>query len=204
MQKLPAMLSALLLVPALTACSAGQSSATTASSSPDSLIGNTVDHALDEAGTRLKSENITISNDRPGLPRAEITPQGDLLIGGKAVPVTPAQRAMLLDYHAQIMAIAAQGMEIGRQGASLGMKAAGEALTAVFSGQSDKDIERRVEAQAQGIKRSALKICDRLPELMASQQKLAATLPAFKPYATMTRKDIDDCRTDALHDDDNN
>src|SRR5579875_291658 len=188
MQKLPAMLSALLLVPALTACSAGQSSATTASSSPDSLIGNTVDHALDEAGTRLKSENITISNDRPGLPRAEITPQGD----------------MLLDYHAQIMAIAAQGMEIGRQGASLGMKAAGEALTAVFSGQSDKDIERRVEAQAQGIKRSALKICDRLPELMASQQKLAATLPAFKPYATMTRKDIDDCRTDALHDDDNN
>jgi hypothetical protein len=28
---------------------------------------------------------------------------------------------------------------------------------------------------------------------MASQQALAGTLPAFKPYATMTQAEIDDC-----------
>ena len=40
--------------------------------------------------------------------------------------------------------------------------------------------------------------------MMTEQQKLAAILPAFKPYATMTEKDISDCRTDALKDDDSN
>ena len=33
--------------------------------------------------------------------------------------------------------------------------------------------------------------------LLASQQALAANLPAFKPYATMTQEDIDDCGKDA-------
>ena len=32
--------------------------------------------------------------------------------------------------------------------------------------------------------------------MMATQQKLAASLPAFKPYATMTQEDIDDCADD--------
>ena len=29
--------------------------------------------------------------------------------------------------------------------------------------------------------------------MMASQQKLAAALPEFKPYATMDQSDVDDC-----------
>ena len=40
---------------------------------------------------------------------------------------------------------------------------------------------------------SAAKLCGRLPDMMASQQKLAAALPEFRPYATMTQDDIDDC-----------
>ena len=35
-----------------------------------------------------------------------------------------------------------------------------------------------------------------LPALLSSQQALAASLPAFKPYARMTQSDIDDCGKD--------
>lgn len=183
----------------LGACSAGQAppagTPTSASSTSNSLIGNVIDHAMYRASEKLRTKNITISNhdDTSSLPKAQITPEGDLLIAGKAVTVTPAQHSMLLDYRAQLVAIAMQGMTIGKQGAALGMKATGEALAGVFSGKSDEQIQQQVQAQASGIKQSAAKLCDRLPGLMASQQKIAASLPAFRPYATMTQHDIDDC-----------
>ncbi|MGH8235108.1 MAG: hypothetical protein ACREPU_13080 [Rhodanobacteraceae bacterium] len=161
---------------------------------------------MDRASEKLRTENITISDrdDTGSLPKAQITPQGDLLIAGNAVSITPAQRSMLLDYRRQVVAIATQGMAIGKQGAALGMHAAGEALAGVFSGKSKEQIQQQVQAQASGIKRSAARLCARLPGLMTSQQKLAASLPEFRPYATMTQKNIDDCRKDALRNDDDN
>jgi hypothetical protein len=41
-----------------------------------------------------------------------------------------------------------------------------------------------------------MQLCKRMPGLLTSQQKLAAALPAFRPYATMTQEDIDDCGRD--------
>ena len=43
---------------------------------------------------------------------------------------------------------------------------------------------RRHEAQAK-------RICNRMPAMLASRQALAASLPAFKPYATMDQSDVD-------------
>jgi hypothetical protein len=37
-----------------------------------------------------------------------------------------------------------------------------------------------------------------MPDLLASQQKLAAAMPEFRPYATMTQKDVDDCGKDTI------
>lgn len=197
----PFALAALLAcLPALGACGSGQP---TASESGVGPIARTVDHALDRAKEKLRTRNITISDDDNASdthPKAEITPQGDLLIAGKAVDLTPGQRAMLLDYRQQIIEIGEQGIDIGKQGTALGVHAASEALAAAFSGKSEEEVRQRIEAQASGIRQSAAKICNRLPALMASQQKLAAALPAFKPYARMTQQDIDDCRTDALDD----
>ncbi|MER3546070.1 MAG: hypothetical protein C4338_00150 [Rhodanobacteraceae bacterium] len=58
-------------------------------------------------------------------------------------------------------------------------------------------MHRELEAQAAGIKQSAAKLCAKLPSLRDTQQKLAASLPAFAPYATMTQADIDDCLRNA-------
>lgn len=208
---------------ALAACGSGNApaspaSSTASASSTPSLIASVVDHALDRAETRLRTQNITISgndgivvlsdtdttsddNRASRMPKAQITPQGDLLISDKPVAITPAQRAMLLDYRQQLIEIGAQGIAIGKQGAALGMNAASEAIAGVFSGKPEQEIRRHVEAKASGIREAAAKLCDRMPVLMESQQKLAAALPVFKPYATLTPVKIDQCRKDALRDD---
>jgi hypothetical protein len=189
----------------LSACSAGRSTssaqASTAASS-NSPIAAVIEHAMDKASAKLATGNISVSNSDDSAPHAEITPQGDFLVAGKSVPLTPAQRDEMLAYRAQLVQIAQQGIAIGKQGAKLGVNAAGAAIAGVFSGESEQQVRQRVEAQASGIRQAAAKICDRLPALMASQQKLAGDVPAFKPYADMTQKDIDDCHKDALKDDD--
>ncbi|MBS0382059.1 MAG: hypothetical protein JSR56_06475 [Proteobacteria bacterium] len=187
-------------LPLLGACSSGQSSS---SGGLAGAIDSTVTTALDNAQTKLRTEPLTVSHNDPSLPKAEITPQGDFIVGGKTVAITPAQRSALLEYRSQMIAVASAGIAVGKQGAALGLQAASTAVAAAFSGKSDAEIRKQVEAQASDIRQAAARICDRLPAMMTEQQKLAAILPAFKPYATMTEKDISDCRTDALKDDDN-
>lgn len=177
---------------------------------PKGFIGRQVEEAINEARKELRTQNIGISDGiniqvnghrvhtkDSGLPKAEISPQGDLLIEGKPVAVTPAQRQQLLDYRGRIIGIAEAGMAIGVKGADI----AGEALSgvagAIFGGkEGEQAFEQRIEAQAEKIEAEAVKLCTQLPGLLAGQQALAASLPAFKPYARMTQADIDDCGKD--------
>lgn len=198
-QALPAILIAA-SVTALAACSAGPSqaasSANVATPAWAASVGSKVDRELDQAATDLATKNITLSDrDANGklLPKAEITPTGGLIIAGKAVPLTAAQRADSLAYRQQLVAIAQQGMIIGGEGAKLGVTAAGAALSAIFSGQSAQQIDGSVKAKAAGIKQAAQQLCHRLPALLAAQQKLAASVPAFRPYATATQHDVEQC-----------
>lgn len=171
------------------------------------FIGEQVDKALDKARKELREGNISLSGDfninvngkqitRPanGLPKAEITPTGELRIAGKPVAVSPEQRQQLLAYRGQIIGIAEAGMAIGSQGADLAGKAVGGVMGAIFGGEKgQQDFEAKMEAEGKKIEAQAMKLCVRLPALMASQQQLADSLPAFKPYATMTQEDIEDC-----------
>lgn len=186
----------------------------TASAEPSTAIGRAAKKGIDKAREKVRNENISISGDfhiggpdvrigdvhrDSGLPKAEITPQGDLLIEGRKVAVDPAQHALLVDYRGRIEQIAFTGMDIGVQGADLAGKAIGEAFAGIFSGKTD-EIEQRVEAEADAIKASARQLCDQLPALYQTQQALAASLPEFRPYATMDQDDIDDCYRDDDHD----
>lgn len=176
----------------------------------DSFIGRHVGSAIEQARKELATQNISISdgmninvNGRQlntgdgSLPKAEITPKGDLLIEGKAVAITAAQRADLLAYRGQIIGIAEAGMAIGAQGANIAGHAVSGAIGAMFGGKDgEKDFEKKMEAEAAKIEAEAMKLCTRLPALMAGQQALAASLPEFKPYARMTQADIEDCGKD--------
>lgn len=176
---------------------------------PETFIGRSVEKAIVEARQELRSKNISISdgirvnvNGREfkrddNLPKAEITPQGDLLIEGKQVVVDAAQRKLLLDYRNHIIAIADAGMAIGVRGADLAGKAISETIDGLISGDTG-GIERKVEAEVSKIEADAMRLCAQLPPMLATQQQLATSLPVFKPYATMTEADIDDCGNDVV------
>ena len=167
-----------------------------------SVISGEIHKAMQEAKQELAHENIDVNsvhindsqhNGKDARPKAEITPQGELLIAGTKVVATPAQQTLLLDYREHIVGVAEAGMDIGAQGADLGLNAAKEALWGALAGKNDKDIEAAIKPQTDKIQAAAAKLCQRMPDLLSTQQKLAAAMPEFRPYATMQQKDVDDC-----------
>jgi len=162
--------------------------------STETTIGQKVREATNQARKELAEGNISVTSDGA---KVEIAPNGDLLINDTVVPLNDSQRAITQQYRQQMIGIAEAGIEIGVQGANLGASAAGEALKGIFSGNTDK-IEERVNAEAAKIEASAQKLCDRLPALLATQQQLAAAVPAFQPYAKMDQSDVDECNKDTV------
>ena len=199
------------LLASLAACQGNAPSAPVASSAqkpaePGGLAGM-IGAQMDKARAEMETKNISIGGNGMHInvngheintpddkaPHAEITPQGDLLIAGKAVDITPAQRKLLLEYRGEIIGVASAGMEVGKQGVDIAGKALGTVVASIFNGKSDQ-AEQEMKAQGDRIEAAAMKLCDQLPAMLRTQQQLATDLPAFKPYANMEQSDIDDCR----------
>ncbi|GAB3506127.1 hypothetical protein MNQ95_13080 [Pseudoxanthomonas daejeonensis] len=160
----------------------------------NTALGRKIQEAMAQASRKLATENIRVG-EQSDKPKAEISPQGDFLVDGKPVPVDDAQRKLLLAHRANLVSVAQAGIAVGMQGADLGIEAATGALKSVFQGDSEK-FGQEMEARGKQIEVEAQKICERLAPLLASQQALAAALPAFQPYATMDQGDIDECGED--------
>ncbi|HEY4529002.1 MAG TPA: hypothetical protein VIG97_01535 [Luteimonas sp.] len=177
-----------------------------------SFVGRKAAEAIGRAGEKLRTENIAVGkgtrisiNGRDygsapadsadsDLPEAEITPGGELLIAGTAVDTTPRQQALLLEHRRQLEGLILAGMAIGVQGADIAGAALDGIGQAVFGGEEGRRAyEARIEAEASRIRDEAMELCALLPPLHESQQALAAALPAFVPYATMTLDDAEDC-----------
>jgi hypothetical protein len=159
---------------------------------------------LAKARIELQTENLGVGQDfnfgrhahakTAGLPKAEITPQGDFLIDGKAQPIDAAQRRQLLAYRGQVVAIALDGIDAGQQAAEAAMDAVGDSWIAMLFNAMTGRIERRVERVVrERVEPMVMGICKQLPSLMASQQALAASTPSFRPYATIDQEDVDGC-----------
>jgi hypothetical protein len=183
-----------------------------ANGEPQTILGKSVAAGLRKAREELETSNLDlddgidvhtgtdghhfrIGGHSTGNSKAQLTPQGDLLIEGKAVPVTPAQRALLLEYRHEIIGVAETGMNIGVKGADLAGKAVLETFAGLMHGNPD-EAGKHIDAEGKRLEADAMQICKQLPAMLATQQQLAASLPAFKPYATMEQSDIDDCMND--------
>jgi len=161
----------------------------------------TADRDLDAASRQIAAGDMTLTAaDDSGVPKAAITPQGDFLVAGKPVDITPQQRKEVLAYRAQYIDIAQQGIAIGHEGVEVGRHAMVPMMFASLFGAPEKTIDANMDKRLAGVRAATAKLCDQMPALMAAQQQLAADLPAFEPYAALTRKKIEDCRQDALHD----
>jgi len=199
----------------LTACSRSggptdvATATATSADSPATFIGQRVEQEMAKARAKMIAGNIDISRGidvhlngqqlaaPTGATKAEITPQGDLLIAGKPVAVTSDQRALLVAYRSEIIDVASAGMALGSQGADIGISALSGLPGVLLGGkQGQQDYQQRMESEGRQMKTKALALCQQLPSMLTTQQQLAASLPEFKPYATMTQRDIDDCRKD--------
>ena len=131
-----------------------------------------------------------------GSPDAVISAAGDFSIDAKPVTVDASQRTLLQTYYRNVAGIRDHGIETGKEGAAT----AGVALKSVASGLANGDtgqIDKQVNAQADKVKQAAMKICQDLADIEATQNTLAAQLPAFKPYAGLVAdSDVRDCRKD--------
>ena len=128
---------------------------------------------------------------------AHIKADGDLRIAGKTVVLTPAQRALTTQYYAQVQVTLHDGMETGKAGAAM----AGSVIGAVFSGLAHgdtHDIDRKANAQAAKIEVHVARICDDMQAIQATQNRLAAQLPAFAPYTVIDDRRVGECRS-GLH-----
>lgn len=159
---------------------------------------------LAKARQEMRTENLRIDNslqfddhgEAPSdLPRAEVTPQGDLLIEGKAQAIDAGQRAQLLAYRGQVVEIALTGIEAGQRTAEAALDAVGDAswvglMFSAMTGRLERNIERTVQHHLEPAMQD---ICRRLPAVRASQQQLASSLPQFRPYANLEPGDVEDC-----------
>jgi len=141
-------------------------------------------------------ERITLRAD--GQAAAQITKAGDFSIDGKIQTVTPEQRLLLQTYHREMNGMTSDGIAIGKQGAALAGTAVSEAIKGAINGNGDQ-IDAKVEAEAEKIEQRALQLCKRLVVVKATQDSLAAQLPAFVPYATIAAGDVKDCDSDVKY-----
>ncbi len=158
---------------------------------------------LAKARRELETDNLRLDNSMvfgqrrkadAALPKAEITPQGDLLIDGRAQPVDAGQRRELLDYRRQVIELAKAGIDIGERSAEVALAAVDVPVTSLLFGAFTGGLERRIERTiARELEPAVRGLCRQLPALMASQQRLAASVPQFRPYANLRREDLDDC-----------
>lgn len=149
-----------------------------------------------EAQRKIVKQNLQLRGDNVSLPEAELTPESDLLIAGKKVAVNAEQHALLVDYRQRLESVAIDGVDVGMQGVDLAGKAVSTAISNAFNGSSSEQTKTQIEAEAAKIKISAHKLCDQLPALLDSQQKLAAALPEFRPYARMTTDNLKKCHVE--------
>jgi hypothetical protein len=185
-----------LLISALLLTACNQDTDKSAKRENSDSVKGIIAKATEEARKDMSTGNMSL-DAQSGKPKGEITPQGDLLIDGKTVTISALQRQLLIQHREILANIAISGIEMGMQGADLAKKAVGESIKGIFTGETDQ-VEKKIEAEAKKIEASANILCNQLPLLMQSQQKLAESLPEFKPYATMTKDDVDDCHGDVI------
>ena len=169
---------------------------------------------LAKARAELDSENLSLDKslhfgkdgkrkavDQGSLPTAQITPKGDFLVDGKAVAINAQQRQQLLAYRGQVIGLAKIGIDGGEKAAMAALEATDVSLFSLIVGGLTGSLERRIETSVkQHVVPLVRNICQRLPDVLESQQQLATSLPQFKPYATLERSDIEDCERDVLND----
>jgi len=147
--------------------------------------------------SHLSVRGDTVRMQVKGQPRATIESDGTFKVAGKEVRTTPAQRALLREYHAEIIRFGEDSAEFGKAAGTAAATAARDAVRARFGGdEADEGMGERI---GQGVKDAVSAglgpLCERIEGVYRSQRAVADTgLPGFQPYARMTPRSSEKCR----------
>ena len=164
----------LLLIPALGGCTSSSGDGYTTSS--DSFETHINGHL------HLDFEDDVMIVKADGKPDAHISANGDLRIGDKPVPVTPAQRGLLKRYYEEVVGVRDDGIAVGKAGAALGVNAVSNAVESLFSKDHSKN-DADMQANTKKVEAAAKRLCGDMIDIKSTQGEIAAQLPAFAPYA---------------------
>jgi hypothetical protein len=140
----------------------------------------------DKGRIDIEGADIVITADDDS--RAEIDPAGDLKIRGNDVPVTDAQRQLLVQYSQNLRDMEKRGETAERQAWRMAGGIMVTALRDLFTGAND------TEKAAKPLKDEFLKLCDDVKAERKVQDQISGALPAFKPYAVIHEDDTEhDC-----------
>ncbi|MGA8277898.1 MAG: hypothetical protein WB784_06860 [Rhodanobacteraceae bacterium] len=141
----------------------------------------------------LDVHDASVTIHAAGVPDATVSAAGNLRIGDAAVATSGPQRAQLSLYFVQAQALQHDGLAVGEAGAKTAMHAIGGVISRLVHGDPDRAAPA-VDAEAAKVKASVDRLCTDLHALKATQDKLAATMASFKPYALIDSTRMDDCR----------
>lgn len=130
---------------------------------------------------------------------AEITAEGKLFVQGKAVDVAPKDRALLAKYVETVKALVPRSEEIGAVGGALAGAIVQRVMTDLLNGEDGERIGTDAKSEVAGVMKRVGVVCDRLETIRGYQDRIAADVPAFRPFALLTSKDVAQCRK-GLHD----
>jgi hypothetical protein len=156
-------------------------------------------HSQDHSRTTSVFQHLSITDNGDVVARARdgsearITAAGDLDVQGKSIAVTPVQRELLQDYHADAVALRKDAIATGKVGVETGMHALDAVAKGLASGNTDS-IDSEVNSRAKKVDTLAQTVCQDLARLYADQGKVTAAIPAFSPYATIESHEVADCR----------
>lgn len=123
--------------------------------------------------------------------RAEIDPAGDLKIRGEDVPVTDAQRQLLVQYSQNLRDMEKRGEAATRQAWRMTPGILGTALSDLLTGASDKQFDQDTNKAAEPLKEEFMKLCDSVKAERKVQDQISDALPVFKPYAVIHERDTE-------------
>lgn len=140
--------------------------------------------------TPVDAQHVAVH--RHAGPDAVVSAAGELAIAGQVIALSSAQKDLVAQYFAHASALRDDGLATGMAGASTALTAISSVVSGLANGEPDK-IGPAVDAKAAKIEEHVQKLCRDLHELAAAQDALAASLPAFRPYALIAEKDVDRC-----------
>lgn len=143
-------------------------------------------------GIVVKGDRVTLHGD--GGREAVVDAAGKLVVDGRDVAVDAAQRQWLQQYYQGALAVREHGLATGKAGADVAVESLKNAAAHVTG--DGEQADARLETATERIDREASKICLDLQQIRLAQDRLAGSLPAFRPFARIIDGDGSGCSND--------